>query len=395
MSSSETGVSAAKESSFADYLKAEPVLLALLFALAVVAFTGVTGLSRLYYGQQESLGQRWFGRGVADLNAHNYDAAALEFRTSLRYSRDNYSYQLNLAEALLGLKRTPEAQAYLVNLFDRQPENGFVNLELARIAAQGGESEHALRYYHNAIYATWSNNAIEDRQQRREARIELIEYLLRINSTTQAQAELIALEANLGEDPEQQRQVGDFFVRARDYEHALAAYRASLKLDRHNAAAEAGAGLSAFQLGQYQVASRYLQLAVADDPNDASGATLLKTTELVLQLDPYEAGIGATQRAKIVVRDFAIAGTRLQACGLSTGAVGPVSSSGVSQRSLGDRWALLKTHVTERGLERDPDLADQAMQLVSDVERQTAASCGTLAGDDQALLTIANSREGR
>ena len=59
-----------------------------------------------------------------------------ELRTALLYSRDNYSYQLNLAEALLGEGRRDEASAYLVNLWEREPENGQVNLELAYIAAQ-------------------------------------------------------------------------------------------------------------------------------------------------------------------------------------------------------------------------------------------------------------------
>ena len=68
---------------------------------------------------------------------------------------DDYAYQLNLAEALIGLKRTGEASTYLVNLWDRQPEDGLVNLELARIAVQKGQTEQALRYYHNAIYAAW------------------------------------------------------------------------------------------------------------------------------------------------------------------------------------------------------------------------------------------------
>lgn len=225
--SPEPNASSARRSVFAEYLKSEPVLLALLFGLAILSFSAVTGLSRLYQVQQESLANRWFTRGVSDLNARRFDSATLEFRTALRYSRDNYSYQLNLAQALLGLKRTPEAQAYLVNLFDRQPENGFVNLELARIAAQSNDSERALRYYHNAIYATWPSSAGNDVPQRREARLELIEYLLNINATTQAQAELIALQANIGNDPGQQRQLGDLFMRAHDYEHAQAAYQAS------------------------------------------------------------------------------------------------------------------------------------------------------------------------
>src|SRR5579862_830448 len=135
------------------YFRRQPVVLAVLAVLAVIFFLAVTGLSRAYHAQRESLGNRWFSRGVADLNAQRFDGAVMEFRSALLYSRDNYSYQLNLAEALIGLKRTSEASTYLVNLWDRQPEDGLVNLSLARIAVQRGQTEQALRYYHNAIYA--------------------------------------------------------------------------------------------------------------------------------------------------------------------------------------------------------------------------------------------------
>ena len=134
------------------YLRQRPVTLALLTGLAVLFFLFVTGLSRLYRDQQKSLGNRWFERGMADLKARRYEAAVRDFRGALLYSRDNYSYQLNLAEALLGMKHTGEASAYFLNLWDRQPEDGLVNLELARIAAQKGQIQNAVRYYHDAVY---------------------------------------------------------------------------------------------------------------------------------------------------------------------------------------------------------------------------------------------------
>lgn len=369
------------------YLAREPVVLALLSALAVVLFFVVTGLSRLYHAQQESLGTRWFTRGVADLRVQRYDRAVIEFRAALVYSRDNYSYQLNLAEALLGQKRTDEAYAYLINLWERQPENGLVNLELARIAAQKGETEQALRYYHNAIYSAWPD---KEGFERRDARLELIEFLLRTNAKTQAQAELIALAANLGDDPAQQAQVGDLFVRAQDYEHALAAYRVTLKSDRHSAAALAGAGLAAFELGRYPAAYHYLQAAVTADPSDAQTAARLKTTELVLQMDPFQRQISTAQRDRIVVRAFQAAGERLKACGGPGGS----SSSTPSQRSLAESWEKTKPRVTLTGLARNQDLVEVVMDLVFDIERQTQATCGAPSETDQALLLIAKLHEG-
>src|ERR1700687_2052972 len=190
------------------YIKQQPVILALLAVFGVMFFLAVSGLSRAYHAQREALGNRWFNRGVADLQARRYDSAMTEFRSALLYSRDNYDYQLDLAEALIGLGQTNESYSYLINLWEREPENGLVNLELARIAAQKGDTEQALRYYHNAIYAIWPG---DQEVQRRDARLELIKYLLGINANTQAQAELIALAVNLDDDPSMHARVGDLF----------------------------------------------------------------------------------------------------------------------------------------------------------------------------------------
>jgi tetratricopeptide (TPR) repeat protein len=385
--SQEDKTAAAKRMDLRLYIQQQPVMLALLAMLGVIFFLAVAGLSRAYHSQRDSLGNRWFSRGVADLSARHFDSAATEFRAALLYSRDNYDYQLNLAEALIGLKRTGEAYSYLVNLWDRQPEDGVVNLELARIAAQTGRTEQAQRYYHNAIYATWPS---DQEGRRRDTRLELIEYLLSIHAKAQAQSELIALEENLGDDPSQQQHVGDLFLRAQDYEHALASYRLSLKSDRHNEAAMAGAGLAAFQLGRYPLAEVYLQAAVAGNPSDTQSADRLKTTELVLRMDPFRRQISVDERDRIVVEAFATAGKRLSSCATPKAPAASIAS----QPSLADRWAEMKPHISEQELRRNPDLVEGAMDLVFEIERQTSATCGTPSGTDLALLLIAKLHEG-
>ncbi len=369
------------------YFRQQPVMLVLLAVLALIFFLAVTGLSRAYHAQRDFLGDRWFTRGVADLSGGHYDAAVMEFRSALLYSRDNYAYQLNLAEALIGLKRTSEAAAYLGNLWERQPEDGVVNLELARIAVQKGQTEQALRYYHNAIYAAWPS----DREgKRREARLELIEFLLNTGANAEAQSELIALQENLGNDPVQQERVGDLFQRSQDYEHALSAYRESLKLERDNRAALAGAGFAAFQLGRYPLAQQYLEAAVAANPSDKQSADRLKLTEMVLEMDPFRRQLSVARRDRIVVSAFTTAGERLKACSAASGLALPTAS----QSSLAADWARLKPQIVEAELRRNPDLAESAMDLVFDIERQTSATCGTPTGADMALLLIAKLHEG-
>jgi tetratricopeptide (TPR) repeat protein len=368
------------------YLRRQPVMLAMLAVLAIVFFVAVTGLSRAYHAQRDELGERWFTRGVADLSAKQFEVAVTEFRAALLYSRDNYTYQLNLAEALLGSNRMSEASTYLANLWERQPEDGLVNLELARIAVQKGQPQQALRYYHNSIYAAWPS---DEEVKRRDARLELIEFLLTANMNAQAQSELIALAENLGDDPAQQKRVGDLFMRVQDYEHALAAYRISLKLE-HDNRVPAGAGYAAFELGRYPLAERYLQTAVAQNPSDSSSAERLKMTQLVLRMDPFRRQISVAHRDKIVMEAFAAAGQRLKSCSATQGSAVPSAS----QSSLAGSWSSMNSRLSESTLKRNPDLVEAAMDLVFEIERRTSASCGPPTGIDMALLLIARLHEG-
>jgi len=390
--SSKEKMLAEKIFSYRQYLRQRPVMLALLTGFTLLFILGVAGLSRAYQAQRQELGTRWFGRGVADLNAKHFDAAVTEFRAALLYARDDYNYQLNLAEALIGAKQTGQASAYLLNLWDREPENGQVNLELARIAAQKGQTTDAVRYFNDAVYAAWPR---DQEAQRRQARVELIGLLLRTNAKTQAQAELIALSENVGDDPAEQARIGDLFMRAGDYPNALEAYRLSLKYDRHDAATLKGAGDAAFELGQYPAAEHYLEMALSENPNDAQVAERLKTAKMVVEMDPFRSEISSEERNHVIVDAFATAGERLNHCPVpdSAGAVSagspPVSAVGVS-----DQWAALKPRVTERDLRRDPDVGQKAMDLVFRIERQTSAVCGMPNGADLALLLIAKEHEG-
>jgi len=384
-----------KESSAAEhngpdskqYLAKQPLILALLSTLAILCFGAVSGLSSIYHAQRRNLGAQWFDRGEKDLRAARYSQAVAAFRTALLYSRDNYVFQLDLAQALLGEKRTEEASSYLMNLWEREPEDGLVNLELARIAAQKGQAEQALKYYHNAIYATWPSDRQEERQQ---TRLELIDYLLKIGERPQARSELIALAANAGDDPALQAQLGDLFMKAQDYADALAAYRQSFKVSSEKPAALAGAGQAAFELARYRQAQQYLQAAMAAGVHDPEVADLLKTAELVLQMDPFRRQLSAAQRDRIAIEAFQTAGQRLDACVAAAGS----SPSGPALQNLSESWTKMKPHMNPRGLRQDPDLVENAMELVFNIERQTTATCEASNATDHALLLIARLHEG-
>jgi thioredoxin-like negative regulator of GroEL len=368
------------------YAKREPAVLIVLSTVAILGVLGVSALSEIYRSQQRNLAALWFARAEDDERSGNLVRAVDELQAAEIYARDNFTYQLALAQMLAALGRTGEAYSYLLNLRERQPDNGTVNLELARVLAKRGNTEAAIRYYHNAIYAVWSDR---EENQRNAARLELIEFLLHQNLRTQAQSELIALAGNLPPDPQQRAQAGRLFLEAGDDEHALAEFQSALNIDRHNQIALAGAGRAAFELGHYAPARRYLQAAVEENHSDQASADLLKIAELVEEMDPFRPGTSISQRIKSVLESFSAAGDRIQSCSAATG-----STSTAGPSDLEDQYNTLKPQITAAGLRRNPDLLDAAMNLVFSIEHQTAASCGPPADKDEALLLVSKLHEG-
>lgn len=376
------------------YAPREPLVLIVLTAITVVFFISVSALSSVYHTQLESRGGYWFTQGSSDLKRGQLKRAMADFHTALTYSPGNYAYELSLAQALLALDKTDEAYAYLISLWQRQPENGTVDLELARIFADKGEVNQAIRYYHNAIYAVWSDKS---GGEQRAVRLELVTFLLRHDVKSEAESELIALAGDLPENASLRAHIGDLFMQVPDYERALDEYRESLKLDRRNSEALAGAGQAAFELARYSLAEHYLTEAVALDAHDEQSQDLLHTAQLVLKMDPYQLRFTTAQRNQLVVEAFKIAGQRLKSCPEpvqpAASAATPANATAPAAPTLYSRWSAMRPHVTERGLRMNPDLGDDAMSLVFSIEQQTSIACGPPKGEDLALLLISKLHE--
>lgn len=166
----------------------EALVLITLTLIAALASLAVMALVNRFRSWQLELGHRLSVRAEAELQSGRPDRAIEGFRSALDFDHDNFSYRLHLAEALLAEARFAEAESYLLSLWEQKPQDGRVNLELARLAASRPQPDQALRYYHNAIYGLWETNPD---QNRRSARVELIEFLIKQNEPTQAQAEMI------------------------------------------------------------------------------------------------------------------------------------------------------------------------------------------------------------
>ncbi len=356
----------------------------------LVVFFAITGfVVKRYHATQKALGGHWYQRGEAALKANQPLKAVDAFHTALVYSRDNSTYQMRLAEALVRSDHLSEAQVYLQTLWIREPGNGTVNLELGRLAARQSDVPEALRYYHNAIFGVWDSSPLV---HRRETRLELCQFLLANNEPTQAESELIALGTELPANPALHAQVGKMFLQVRDYHRALQQFQAALKLKPKIPGAWAGAGEASFELGNYSQAYRYLQKAVSQNPKDLNSAQQLELSKLILSLDPFVRRISQKERSRRTVAAFNQARLRVRQCAQSRGLNLQEKQAASPLQSLYAKASKMKGSVNERSLRRNPDMTNKVMDLVFQMERQAEQTCGTPPDPDRALLMIARTR---
>jgi tetratricopeptide (TPR) repeat protein len=374
-----------------------PLVLAILIGLAVIGLVGVNQLVVLHRRQVRKLAEKAYQFGLAEQQSGKPQRAIEDFRAALSYDPDNDQYQLSLGRALRDTGHLDEAESYLFSLWQRTPQDSTINLALARLAVRKDNLDEALRYYHNAIYGVWKFDPDNDRRQ---ARFELIEFLLQKGALPQAQAELVGVLPTLPKDPALHLRVAEMLNRAQDYNRALTEFQYVLQKDHHNAAALLGAGQAAFQLARYRTAQIYLLGAVNADTGNERAAPLLQNATLVLQADPFRRGISDVERDLRIQVAFAQSGRRLDSC-LAPPDLDASSATDSSAPALPPDLAVLKTKwkqmqpkVSRLSDESSSELEDAVMDLVFQIEQQTQTQCGPPQALDQALLAIARDPTG-
>lgn len=367
----------------------------LMIIILLIVMFAITSFTVGYYKNfQKAFAEEWYARGEQDLQAKHVPAALADFRTALTYSHDNPQYQLRLAQALLragdSVEARAEARTYLLTLLEREPGNGTVNLELARLAARNHDIADAQRYYHAAIYGQWNTDVVE---RRRAARLELVEFLLASGQKDSARAELIDMASGLPPDPALQTEVGTLLMQVKGYDDALKLFHRALLEDPHLPGALAGAGECHFQKGDYAQAERYLSRAVQQDPQLVEAAAMRDTAHDIINLDPFTRRLGSVERARRAIVDFNTAMARLQNCAAQKG-VDLKASGGDPLQTLYAQASELQTRVHPRSLSRDSDLLSHVMDVVFDIEQTTARTCGEPQGRDYALLLMAQQQGG-
>jgi tetratricopeptide (TPR) repeat protein len=379
-----------------------PLVLAVLVLTAVVGFAAVSRLVSRLKANEKRIAYHAFEAGMAAYEGNDPDRALDDFRAALSYDRDNPTYQLSLARALRDTGRLDESQAYLLHLWETSPQDSTINLALARLAARRHSVDDAIRYYHNAIYGVWPSDP--DRN-RRQTRFELIDFLLQQKAFSQAQVELVALTQVLPPDSSAHLNVANRFREAQGLPSALTQYEVTLKLDHKNPEALIGAGQVAFQLGRYSTAEKYLQRAVELNPKNDELHQQMQTAQLILATDPFLRHLSDAERNRRLVSAFTHAGKRLKNCAEQFQIALPIPPSARKPQpatpapvmdSLPDLWN--RWNATHRDLRRlnsasNTDMPDMLMDLVTQIEQETARQCGQPSGIDLALLLISRDRE--
>jgi tetratricopeptide (TPR) repeat protein len=393
MPTTKSGLSPLERHQVRSLILRDSVALISIFLIAVMLAIGTYFLFNSYSDHRKELANRWFNRGKIAMQSGQPTIAIEDFHSALLYAPGQRQMEIALASALASAGKLQEATAYFNTLRETEPGNGEINLQLARLASRSGNPAQAKLYFHAAIYGNWEGDGY---LQRRNARLELVRYLISQHSYEQARSELLVASGNApSSDLEMQSKIAALLVEDNYPADALSLYEQLLVQHPDYVDALVGAAHTAYSLGDYHAAYRYLQRAL-DVPGDVpeSGQRdmaarqmdeeLLHQLARIIVLDP-EANLPPAMRAARLLADREIARLRFQTCSAMEQKVG----AGVGLSALADRWSAEPKRLTASDLLADPAAEERELKLINDTEKVTAQICGKPAGDDAYLLRLA------
>jgi tetratricopeptide (TPR) repeat protein len=343
------------------------------------------------------LEKRWYERGQVAMRQGHPTEAVEDFRSALSFQSANPDYQMALAEALAASGRTEEAAAYFSTLHEAEPGDGYLNLQLARLAVRRGTPAQAIEYYQAALNGLWRGQGTE---RRRQIRLELARYLISLSRPIEAQGQLLAAEGNSLDDPAALFKIANLLREADDPVDALTTYQ-RVEHHRNSAPAEVLASLDAesqiaASMGQYkraaQALTRYMTRlrqhpdAATPQKNQAVEQQLAKYQRL-LQLIPFDS-LPPRQHEARVLQAAEIAHRRYESCLLGLQSHNDPNATNPDLLTLGTQWTELGSPDVH-ALAGNAPLQDRITTWTGQSEIVTARNCGQPTGDDALLLQLA------
>jgi len=373
----------------------DSIALFTLLLITIALFTATVFLFRSFTNLRARLSKRWLDRGEAALRSGHPEMAVEDLRSALAYSPGQRSIEIELAEALAGAGRIQEATSYFNTLVEAEPGSGIINLQLARLAVRQGNQAEALDRYRLSIYGNWEGDGSV---RRRDVRLELIDYLIRIHHEQQARGELIIAAGNAPDNPSVKMPIAALMEKAGDPADAAVIYKAVLQHGAPNLTALEGAARSSFALGNFAQARDYLNKALNHPGVAAESAQarqdlhdLLEESVQILLLYPSPA-LSSRAQAERTLHDRALVFQRLQECHV------PLPGEPAGQAldpALADvlgKWLQIPLwdKLTVPMLQKDGDLRRSVIELVYETDRAADKTCGKATGENALLSKIAN-----
>ena len=320
----------------------------------------------------------WYAEGTRSFRSGDAKGAIESFTKAAAIDRDNRTYLLALADALAATNHNMEAQEALQRLREADPTNADFNLHLARLAAKRGNTSEAVVYYHSALDGMWAGP--EALEQRRNVRIELVQFLIAKHDENRALSELLVVDTELPDKPSAHIQVAKLFLQVGDARHALNDFAEALRLDLHDVGAMTGAGEAAFRLDDYRKARHYLEEATAQGDKSSRTAESLSLVRMVTLYDPLAPGLGAKERQRRLSLGLNQATQRLEEC--------QSKSNSPDLDALKGEAAAMQAEILSTGGAQDPAMISSGVGLTYRIENAVDARCGVARGVDEALLLI-------
>jgi len=271
--------------------------------LAVLAgLVILTGLLNYFYRTQRSGdAQKYYQAGTLLLAEDRYEESVEQLRRALSISHSTDS-RLMLGLALSKAGHPSEASSYLREVLRERPESGPANLEMGRILAQQGHIDEAVLRYQRAANGTWVD---KPRENRLDARFELVEMLARAGKREQAKASLTSLASQPIDDLMTRERLARMFEDFGMRKEAADAYRSIIQRDKQNAGAYAGLGEVEFELGDCNAAQQAFRRVLALDSSNKDAARKVEVCSALMALDPTAPGLRPEERyrrSEVVLR---------------------------------------------------------------------------------------------
>lgn len=274
-----------------DFLATFVVLFGLIVALLLLDLF----LARIARNEAQQHAANVYEEGRALLASGQPGEAADRLSTAVSLERTNVAYALALAQATLAEGRADDAEQMLNALLERAPNDGALNLTMARLLAMTARARDAKAFYHRAIYGRW---AADSTPQRIAARFELIDLLVREHAHVELLAELLPLQSDSADSTMLLKRLGPLYLRAGSPSRAAEAFRALIRRSPSDPAAYVALGDALLALGQFQTARAVLRNGARAIPGDRAIVRQLRLVDSVVALDPMARGLRDAERLR-------------------------------------------------------------------------------------------------